>query len=201
VVIVSSPSAVEECFTKNDIVLANRPPSLLAKLVGYNQTILISSSYGDHWRNLRGISSLEIFSTNRLNKFLGIRRDEVKRLLRKLSRNSCKDFAKVELKSVFSELTFNIIMRMVAGKQYYGYGEDVKDEEEARRFREIIGEVVALGGASNPQEFIPILRWIDRGSLKKKMMRLAKKTDAFLQALIDEKKGTLPKKGVFWMVF
>jgi isoflavone 2'-hydroxylase len=121
--------------------------------------------------------------------FLGIRRDEIKRLLIKLGRNSCKDFAKVELKSMFSELTFNIIMRMVAGKRYYGYGEDVKDEEEARQFREIMKEAFANAGASNPEEFVPVLRWIDHGRLEKRIMRLAKKTDAFLQGLVDEKKG------------
>ncbi|KAE8125083.1 hypothetical protein FH972_019919 [Carpinus fangiana] len=189
VVIVSSPSAVEECLTKNDVVLANRPDFLVTKHLGYNHTTVATSPYGDHWRNLRRISSLEIFSTNRLNMFMGIRRDEVKRLLRKLLRNSRKDFAKVELKSLFSELTFNIIMRMVAGKRYYGYGEDVKDEEEARQFREIIREAFANGGASNPQEFVPMLRWIDLGGLEKRLMRLAKRTDAFLQGLIDEKKG------------
>jgi isoflavone 2'-hydroxylase len=189
VVIVSSPSAVEESLTKNDVVLANRPHLLVTKHLGYNHTTVATSPYGDHWRNLRRISSLEIFSTNRLNMFMGIRRDEVKRLLRKLSRNSRKDFAKVELKSMFSEFTFNIIMRMVAGKRYYGYGEDVKDEEEARQFREMIKEAFANGGASNPQEFVPMLRWIDHGGLEKRLMRLAKRTDAFLQGLIDEKKG------------
>jgi isoflavone 2'-hydroxylase len=189
VVIVSSPSAVEECFTKNDVVLANRPPSLVGKHIGYNQTTVTGAPYGDHWRNLRRIGALEIFSTNRLNMFLGIRRDEIKRLLIKLGRNSCKDFTKVELKSIFSELTFNIIMRMVAGKRYYGYGEEVNNEEEARQFREIIIEIVASGGASNPQEFVPILRWIDHGGLEKRLMSLAKRTDAFLQGLVDEKKG------------
>ncbi|XP_059428369.1 cytochrome P450 81Q32-like [Corylus avellana] len=194
VVIVSSPSAVEDCFTKNDIVLANRPPSLMAKIVGYNQTTVVASPYGDHWRNLRRISALEIFSTTRLNMSLGIRRDEIKHLLRKLGRNSCQDFAKVELKSMFSELTFNIIMRMssatsVAGKRYYGYGEDVKDEEEARQFREIMRETFANAGASNPQEFVPMLRWFDHGGLEKRLMGLAMRTDAFLQGLIDEKKG------------
>uniref|UniRef100_A0A2N9EU92 Cytochrome P450 n=1 Tax=Fagus sylvatica TaxID=28930 RepID=A0A2N9EU92_FAGSY len=96
---------------------------------------MATSPYGDHWRNLRRIGALEIFSTNRLNMFLGIRKDEVKHLLWKLSRNSCQGFAKVELKSMFSELTFNIIMRMVAGKRYYG--EDLKDEEEARKIQEV----------------------------------------------------------------
>jgi isoflavone 2'-hydroxylase len=150
---------------------------------------MAASPYGDHWRNLRRISSLEIFSTNRLNTFLGIRRDEVKRLLRKLSRNSREDFAKVELKSMFSDLTFNSIMRMVAGKRYYGYGEDVKDEEEARQFKEIMKEAFENAGASNPHEYVPMLRWIDHGGLEKRLMRLANKTDAFLQALVDEKKG------------
>ncbi|KAB9061839.1 hypothetical protein FH972_026946 [Carpinus fangiana] len=189
VVIVSSPSAVQECFTKNDIVLANRPPSLVTKIVGYNHTTVAAAPYGDHWRNLRRISALEIFSTTRLNMFLGIRRDEIKRLLCKLGRNSSQDFTKVELKSMFLELTFNIIMRMVVGKRYYGYGEDVKDEEEARQFRAIIREIIANGGASNPQEFMPLMRWIDHGGLEKRLTRLAKRMDAFLQGLIDEKKG------------
>ncbi|KAB1222350.1 Isoflavone 2'-hydroxylase [Morella rubra] len=187
VVIVSSPSVVEECFTKNDIVLANRPQTLRGKHLAYNHTTITSAPYGDHWRNLRRISALEIFSTNRLNMFLGIRRDEVKHLLCKLSRNSCQDFAKVELKSMFSDLTFNTIMRMVAGKRYFG--EDVKDEEEAIQFREIMKEVFTNAGASNLGEYVPLLRWIDHGGLEKKMIRLGKKMDAFFQGLIDEKRS------------
>ena len=90
---------------------------------------------------------------------------------------------------MFSELTFNIIMRMVAGKRYYGYGEAVKDEEEARNFREIMKEITALGGVSNPGEFVPMLRWIDHGGFEKRTMRLASRKDAFLQGLIDEKRS------------
>ena len=67
--------------------------------------------------------------------FLGIRKDEIKHLLRRLGRDSRDNFANVELKSLFSELTFNIITRMVAGKRYYGEGADF---EEAKHFREII---------------------------------------------------------------
>ncbi|KAM3270514.1 hypothetical protein P3S67_028716 [Capsicum chacoense] len=65
VVVVSSPSAVKECFTKNDIVFANRPPLMVG---GYNCTTMLDSSYGDHWRNLRHICTLEIFSPSCLNK-------------------------------------------------------------------------------------------------------------------------------------
>ncbi|KAG7034317.1 Cytochrome P450 81E8, partial [Cucurbita argyrosperma subsp. argyrosperma] len=182
-VVVSSSSAVEECFTKNDVVLANRPRLLIGKYLGYNYTTMIGASYGDHWRNLRRIGAIEIFSSSRINKFADIRRDEVKRLVRKLSRNSIHQYSKVEMQSALSEMTFNISMRMAAGKRYYG--EDVTDKEEARRFRELIKEIVAAGGVSNPGDFFPILNWISKG-FERKLFELGKKVDAFLQGLIDD---------------
>lgn len=187
-VVVSSPSVAEECFTKNDIVLANRPNLLLSKHMGYNQTTVLSAPYGDHWRNLRRISTIEIFSSNRLNMFQGIRKDEVRRLLLKLSRNSHdhQGFVKVELKSMFADLTFNNLMRMIAGKRYYG-DEDVIDDSEAKEFRELVAEIIENGGAGNPGDYLPILNWV--GDYEKKLMVLAKRMDGFLQGLIDERRN------------
>ena len=156
VVVVSSPSAVEECFTKNDVVLANRPRLASGKHVGFNYTTMSTLPYGEHWRNLRRLSALEIFSSNRLNMFVGIRKDEVNLLLRRLARDSQKGFAKVKLTPMLSELTFNIITTMVAGKRHYG--EDA-EFEEATRFREIVNGLFKLVGATpNPADFFPILR-------------------------------------------
>lgn len=81
---------------------------------------------------------------------LDIRRDEVQRLMRRLYQlvPANGNFTKqVELKSMFSELTFNIIMRMIAGKRYFG-GEVSGNEEEGRRFREIIKELFELAVSS-----------------------------------------------------
>ncbi|XP_038723277.1 cytochrome P450 81E8-like [Tripterygium wilfordii] len=182
VVVVSSPSAVEECFTKNDIVLANRPRLLLGKHVSYDYSTIVSAPYGDHWRNIRKIGSLEIFSTQRLNMFLSVRRDEIRRLLEKLS---CASGEKVELRTLFSNLTYNIIMREVAGKRYDG-DEVESQEEESRRFRELVATIVSLGGVSNKEDFLPILNLINGGKFEKKVKGLAKTMDSLLQGLIDE---------------
>ncbi|CBI33745.3 unnamed protein product, partial [Vitis vinifera] len=148
-VIVSSPSAVEECFTKNDVVLADRP-------------------------RLASGNALEIFSSNRLNMFLGIRRDEMRPML--------------------TELNFNIITRMVAGKRYYG--EDL-EYAEAKRFRDIISEIFELLGAlSNPADFLPILRWIGFGNHEKKLKKITRETKAILQGLIDEHRSGNDKGSV-----
>lgn len=186
VVVVSSPSAVEECFTKNDVIFANRPDFSMGRYLYYNNTVLAAANYGDHWRNLRRISTVEILSSNRLNQFQSIRRHEVSTLLQRLHRVSSKGFAKVELRSIIFDMTTNIIMRMVAGKRYYG--EDVKESvtEEARKFREIMEEIKECTGITHLGDLFPILKWVDYDGFIKKLIRLGKKVDLFMQGLIDE---------------
>ncbi|XP_039034795.1 cytochrome P450 81Q32-like [Hibiscus syriacus] len=182
VVVVSSSTVAEECFTKNDVLLANRPKLIIWKYIGYNYTSVTASSYGDHWRNLRRISAIEIFSSSRLNAFASIRKDEVRRLLVKLSRDSRRGFARVELKSMLHDLTFNNIMRMLAGKRYYG--DEVMDDDEASEFRELIAQAVSYAGSGNRSDFMPLLNWF--GGYEKKVKKLGEKIDGLLQKLIDE---------------
>ncbi|KAL4314166.1 hypothetical protein AHAS_Ahas15G0057900 [Arachis hypogaea] len=194
VVVVSSQTAAQECFSKNDIVLANRPYFLVGKYIAYNYTTLVSSPYGDHWRNLRRIVATEVLSTHRIDSFLEIRRDEIMRLVQKLALKASTnddDFARVELSSMFSEMAYNTIMRMVSGKRYYGDDCDVTDVEEAKLFREIIKELMVLAAADNPGDFIALLRWFRLDDLEKRLKRISKRTDSFLQGLVDEHRSSM----------
>lgn len=86
--VVSTLSVAEECFTTNDVVLADRPKFTFGRLLEYNCTTMATTSYGDHWRNLRRIGAIEIFSSHRLDSFLSIRKDEIQHLILCLSKNS-----------------------------------------------------------------------------------------------------------------
>lgn len=189
VLVVSSPSAVEEIFTKNDLNFSNRPRFLSGKLLNYNFTTLGAAPYGPLWRNLRRLTALEVFSTARLNEFSSVRKEEVELLLRALYKSSSREgFARVEMKSKFSEVSFNIVMRIVAGKRYFGDGGGGggEGEEEARGFRELITEMTYLSGASNLGDFLPFVEWIDYEGVVKRMKNLQRKMDVFLQGLVDE---------------
>jgi len=189
VVVVSSPSLAHECFTKNDIILANRPRFLTGKYIFYNYTTLGSAAYGDHWRNLRRITTIDVLSNNRLTSFLGVRRDETNRLVQNLLKDAISGgfgFTKVELRPRLTEMTFNAMMRMISGKRYYGDDGDVTDVEEAKQFREIISEIMSLLGANNKGDFLPLLRLFDLDNLEKRCKKIAKRADAFLEGLIDE---------------
>ncbi|CAI0542736.1 unnamed protein product [Linum tenue] len=180
VVVVSSAAAAEECFTSHDVVLANRPNLMMGKHIGYNHTTMIQAPYGDHWRNLRRIGAVEIFSAGRLNNFAAIRRDEVNSLVLRLAAGH----KKVELRTMFQDLTFNNMMRMIAGKRYYG-----EDQlEEAERFKEMMVEVMGYAGASSNADFLPVLNWLDGGRFERKLAGLSRRLDEFMQRLIDERR-------------
>ncbi|KAJ4846884.1 hypothetical protein Tsubulata_011893 [Turnera subulata] len=187
VVVVSSPSAAEECFSKNDIILANRPPFLNGKYLNYNFTTVAAANYGDHWRNLRRLGCIEIFSATRLKSFLDIRKDEVTRLVGRLHQASKHGFEKVELRTMLLDETFNVIMRMMAGKRYYGEGVD--DVKEAEEFKQHMQEYSKYTKATNLSDLFPILQLIDLGGLRKGMTSLSKKMDMFLQGLVEEHRG------------
>ncbi|XP_057794404.1 cytochrome P450 81Q32-like [Salvia miltiorrhiza] len=180
VLLVSSPSAAEDCLSKNDAVFANRPRLLVGKHLGYNHTSLVWSSYGDHWRNLRKVSSVEVLSAHRLQTLQGIRVDEVRAMVRALSRAS-GERKLVDMKAMFFEMTMNVVMRMIGGKAYYGG--NVEKAEEGRRFREIVAETMRLMAASNMGDYLP---WLGDGGVEKRMVELHRNRDDFMQELVEE---------------
>ncbi|PIM99210.1 Cytochrome P450 CYP2 subfamily [Handroanthus impetiginosus] len=193
VLLVTSPAAVNECFTKNDIVFANRPSTLSTKHFSYNYTTISIAPYGDHWRNLRCLAALEIFSPSRITTFTNIRRRELMLLLNEFLRDSKNGGGKtmVDLKSKFIELAFDVLSMTIAGKRYYG--ENVEDAEEARRVRFIMREMLEYSGNTNLGDLLPFLQWVDFQRLERRFKELMKKLDKFMQDLVNERQEMVVK--------
>lgn len=185
-VTVSSPSITEECFSKNDIIFANRPPSLAADFLAYNYTVLMFAPYGHLWRSLRRLGAVELFSFNSLQKSSAIREDETRALVRQLFRVSKSGTQKVDLKFWFSVFSFNIIMRIFTGEQCISE-KDASLEVGKQRLQELKAKFFARVSLSTCDLF-PILKRIGFtfNDLKQSLMMLYKKRDEFLQGLVDE---------------
>ncbi|CAH2043211.1 unnamed protein product [Thlaspi arvense] len=164
-------------------VFSLRPVSALGEYVGYNNTVISAAPYGEHWRNLRRICTVEIFSAARPRDSVEIRRDEVRALLRKIHvATSGGDAVGLQLRPLLSALTFNVVMRMVAGKRYYG-----DENDENKEVRELIREAFALGGITYVGDFLPIVSLLDLGGYVERGKKLGSKLDKFLQKLVDER--------------
>ncbi|XP_010543254.1 PREDICTED: cytochrome P450 81D1-like [Tarenaya hassleriana] len=183
IVIVSSPSLVQECFGPNDKILANRPQFLNTKYVAYDSTTIGTAPYGPHLRNLRRIAAVEMVSSHRLNLFLSVRADEVRRMVVKLAREAREGPVAVDLRQAITVVVMNNIMRMIAGKRYYD--DDQGKEESSRRFHAIMQEVLDKSGLGNPADYFPILKWISPKYVKR-VKELGFRMNEFTQGLVDE---------------
>ncbi|XP_057975001.1 cytochrome P450 81C13-like [Malania oleifera] len=185
VVVISSPSVIEECFTKNDIIFANRPLTLFGDNLSYNYTVFVLAPYGHLWRSLRRLTVHEIFSSKGLQKFSAIREEEVYyNLLSQLYAITNGGSQKVELRFFFSLLTLNIITRMLSGKRSVE-GKDMSMEVGRQHVREL-KEIFIPSASMNICDFLPILRWVGYKGLEKNMVKLHRRRDELLQSLIDE---------------
>ncbi|KAH7677685.1 Isoflavone 2'-hydroxylase protein [Dioscorea alata] len=191
VLIVSSFSAATEFFTNLDIIFANRPKLPTEGHLTYNHTTLGTSSYGPHWRNIRRIVAVHLFSSAKLNSSSTIRAAETHALVRRLFKGG-SEFKRVDIRTVLHEMVLNVMMMLVAGKRYYvdeGVGADV---DEVKWFEEMVEETFKLSGMSNVRDFLPeLLRVVDVHGVEKKLARLEKMWDEYLQRLIDELRGKL----------
>ncbi|CAE6003861.1 unnamed protein product [Arabidopsis arenosa] len=93
------------------------------------------------------------------------------------------------MRQLFYDLTINNILRMIAGKRYYGEG--TEQDDVARRVSQLIDEIVYRAGAGNAADYLPILRWIT--DFEKGVKELASRVDEFLQSLVDEKRAVKEK--------
>nr|XP_043615055.1 cytochrome P450 81Q32-like [Erigeron canadensis] len=193
VLLLADPIATEECFTKNDIIFANRPRLIFGKILGDNYTNMAWSPYGEHWLNLRKLSSTEILSSHRINDFYSIRADEGRLMVQGIV-SECSS-SHVDLKSVFNDYTTNIMMMMISGKRFTGV-----DIELGKRFQEIVKETFLLGKSSNLGDHLPFLRWFGlTKDFEKRMVSCVAKRDSFFHDLIDqvrEGKGVLIDKNI-----
>ncbi|KAF5468165.1 hypothetical protein F2P56_012341 [Juglans regia] len=183
-IVISSSSAVEECFTKNDIIFANRPHTMAGDILTYNLNAPAWAPYGHLWRNLRRIVSIEIFSQNSLQKSSVVRQEEVYSLVRRLFKVSNREPEKVECRYVFSLLMFNVMMRMVNDEQCVG--EEAAGTDMGNKHLKDMKETFFANLGMNICDFIPVLRWIGFKGLEKRMMKLHRKREGFFGPLIEE---------------
>ncbi|XP_044510242.1 cytochrome P450 81C13-like isoform X2 [Mangifera indica] len=160
VLVVSSPSAIEECFTKNDIVFANRPRSSVGDHFTYNYTAITWAPYGHLWRSLRRFSVVEVFSSSGLRRSSSILENEISRLLRLVLKQSRSGNQEVELRILFNILTTNITMMIVAGKPAIEDEAAAADLGIAKEFLSEFKEKFFAGVAMDMRDLFPILRLI-----------------------------------------
>ncbi|XP_066388008.1 trimethyltridecatetraene synthase-like [Miscanthus floridulus] len=160
----------------------DRPALPSARYILYNSDVLWAS-YGPYWRQGRKLFQNELLSAGQMKSTEHIRIEEVRCILRAMSAAASRNGGAVVPKDHLSMASFNIASRMALGKKYIFDGSGSLMPPES--FRWMIQEFF-LNGVFNVGDVIPWLSFLDPQGYIKRMKRLSKMFDPFLEHVLVE---------------
>ncbi|KAK4276056.1 hypothetical protein QN277_019047 [Acacia crassicarpa] len=121
-VIVSSPEVAKQVMKTHDTIFANRPKIIASETLAYDSADIVFSPYGNYWRQLRRICTLELFSSRRVQTFRKIREEEVSALVKDI-RQYVEFGSVVNLTQKLYPLTNSIVARAAFGQKTHNVEE------------------------------------------------------------------------------
>ncbi|KAJ1410777.1 Cytochrome P450 [Sesbania bispinosa] len=176
-IVVTSPEIAKEILKTHDLNFCDRPKLLLATVLTYNITDIAFSPYGEYWRQLRKICTIELLSAKRVQSFRSIRETEVSEFVKTIT--ACEGSV-VNLSHKIFSMTYGIVARAAFGKK----------NRHQEVFKSRIEEALNLLGGFCVADLYPsirVLRWMS--SAKVEMGKLQRELDRILQDIIDDYKN------------
>ncbi|GAA0140866.1 oxygenase [Lithospermum erythrorhizon] len=177
--VVSSPETAKEVLKIHDLDCCTRPYSYGSDKLTYNALDMSYSPYNHHWREIRKVCMLELFSSKRVRFFQFIRDQEVSNLVDKLSELSENP---VVVNEKIYELMNNIICRIVFGKRYGG-----NQFQDYNIERGLVEVVEMLGSYWYADSFTFFGKIVDKlTGMQNRLDKCFKNIDSFLEQVVVE---------------
>ncbi|KAJ6373702.1 hypothetical protein OIU78_029394 [Salix suchowensis] len=190
-VIISSPELAQEVMKTHESYFDERPPFFAGNVYFYGNRDLIFAPYGDYWKQLRKIVTMEVLSPVRVRTFRATREEEVAGLIRTIS---SRRGSAINLSQVLFSFTYSIISRISVGrnsKNQKEFATIVKD------FSTISRELSLAAGGANVVDLYPSQKLLHMFSWRKfRLGREHKKADKILERLMKERRASKRDKKI-----
>ncbi|KAL5735745.1 hypothetical protein ACOSQ2_030533 [Xanthoceras sorbifolium] len=175
IVVVSSAEIAEEVLKTHGVIFADRPYFVIEKDLTYNYTDIVLAPYGNYWRQLRRICTIELLSTSRVKSFRSIREEETSNLVETIYAN---EGSLLNLSEKIFALTYGITARAAFGRR-------CKDQQ---KFISIVMEGIRFASGFSIADLYPSgLIGVITG-MKSKFKKLHQEQDRILGDILNEHK-------------
>ncbi|XVE50805.1 hypothetical protein DITRI_Ditri01bG0192700 [Diplodiscus trichospermus] len=175
-IVVSSAEIAKEVMKTNGIIFSQRPFVLTADIIAYNSRAIIFTPYGNYWRQMRKICTVELLSPNRVQSFQSIREEEVSDLIKFVALN---EGSPINLSEKIFSLSYGITAKSAFGKKSKGQEEFIR----------IVSEAAKLATGFSLADTYPsseVLKKISRKRIKAE--KLHRPSDRILENIVNEHK-------------
>uniref|UniRef100_A0A0E0NYX5 trimethyltridecatetraene synthase n=1 Tax=Oryza rufipogon TaxID=4529 RepID=A0A0E0NYX5_ORYRU len=188
-VVASSAGAARLVLKTHDAAFADRARTAAGELVAYNYKGIVHTPYGAYWRMARKLCATELFSPRRVDSYERIRAEEIGALARDLFGRAGRAVA---VRERLASATLRNILRMSVGDKWSG----VYGSADGEAFRRTLDEAFEVSGAvSNVGEWVSLLGWLDVQGFRRRMKRLSKMYDRFLEQILHEHEASMAAAG------
>ncbi|KMZ73181.1 Premnaspirodiene oxygenase [Zostera marina] len=176
-VVVSSSDLAQEFLKTHDTNFASRRDNFTTRLILYNNRDIVFAPYGEYWRQMRKIVTIELLNAKKVKSFNRIRRDEVGKMIDVL-RKAATNGTPVNLNQIFLILNNNITTRSM-------FGDSLRHQAA---FLDALKEAFDIGSNFDISNFFPFLEEFTARltGVKKRIEKTHKTMDNILNTIIDE---------------
>ncbi|TXG67932.1 hypothetical protein EZV62_009207 [Acer yangbiense] len=174
-IVISSPETAKQVMKIHDISFAQRPRYFSIGITTYNFTDIAFAPYGDYWRQMRKICTLELLSAKRVQSFRSIREEEVSILIKYLA--STTGGLPINFSKMLVNLTNDITSRAAFGRRC----------EDREAFLHAVQKTIELVGGFSVADLFPSVKFLEvLSGMRSKLLRHREEMDKILENIIDE---------------
>lgn len=134
VIVASTAEAAKEIMKTHDSIFCTRPLSSTVKAASKHGGMgIVFAPYGDHWRQMRKICSLELLSAKRISSSRPVREEEAIRLIQSVSSASESDEQLVNLSKMLAAYVTDTAVHTITGRRFKEHDTFLRYLDEAVR--------------------------------------------------------------------
>ncbi|VFQ70165.1 unnamed protein product [Cuscuta campestris] len=188
--VVASSSHAARLFLKtNDLNFTNRASQQLGDILSYDSKDVVFGDYSPIWCEMRKLYAVELLSSQKVNSFEPLRRQELCLLIESLKKQcpvAVVGEGVVDLSATLASMNLNLTCRMLFGKKYEEW--DVVGDD-GKGFKAAIDEVIHLAGATNLGDYFPVLSGLDVQGLCRRAKVVKNVYDQFFERVLVDREN------------
>ncbi|KAI5060530.1 hypothetical protein GOP47_0024950 [Adiantum capillus-veneris] len=177
-VVLSSSSLAKQFLHDHDEAFAFRPGMEFGKLVFYNKGSALMQPDDRRWKVIRRLYVQEVLSPKSILSYKHVRDEEISLLLLEV-RSKATAGENVVIRSLANRYIFSVMTCLLFSQRSL--------EGELSEFPSIFNVLSKLFAQPLIGDFVPYLRWLDPGGLRKKVIVQAGHMNALLQGILDQR--------------
>ncbi|MED6162451.1 hypothetical protein PIB30_070571 [Stylosanthes scabra] len=183
-VIVSSPNMAREIMKTHDLAFAERPEFLPSKIIAYGSTNIAFAPYGEYWRQMRKICTLELLSSKKVQSFSYVRQDEVANMVETIFKSAGET---INLSKMINNLISTVVSRAAFGNL----------SQDHELFVSLVKKSIALSDGFDLADLFPSFKPLHFiTGMEAKLNEMHVKIDKILDKIIkeDEERNIQPEQ-------